>query len=48
MKFHYWIFNSVLNSDTMAQILLKEDPETNSTQSYDQSLHIKRPYAVAK
>lgn len=27
MKFHYWVFSSILTSDTIAQILLKEDPE---------------------
>lgn len=26
-KFSYWIFNSTLNSDTIAQILFKEGPE---------------------
>lgn len=49
MKFHYWVFSSILTSDTIAQILLKEDPEKKSwTQSYDLSLYIKRPYAVVK
>lgn len=47
-KLHYWIFSSILNSDTIAQILLKEDPKKNWTQSYNQSLQIKWPYAVAK
>lgn len=48
MKFHYWIFSSILNSDAIVQILLKEDPEKNWTQIYNQSLHIKQPYEVAK